>query len=529
MTERGSPEGRYDVIVVGAGPIGLTIGNLLGAQGASVCLIERMPGLSGVPRAVALDDEGMRVMQMAGLAERLAPHMLLGYDHRYFGARGQLLLRVDPGSREHGFPKRNRFHQPILEQTLLSGLERHPNVSMRFATEFRGWVETADGVEVEVASEEGSAAAEVLHAAFLVGADGGSSAVRRAAGIPMVGETHPQPWIVIDTEDNDDAARYSRAIGDPRRPSVNVPGTEGRRRYEFMLLPGEDADQAVSEQNVTALLAPHCDMGRVRVVRSAVYTFHSLVAERFDRDRRIFLAGDAAHMMAPFQGQGMNSGIRDAAMLSWRLAIASRGVGGPSLLGSYDSERRPHAEDMVLLSQRVGRILMTRSRFRAALRDTAFWFLSRWPGTRGYLRNMGFKPKPRSRNGFFLADTGAPAGQLLPQPEVVRLDGQRVLLDEVLGSGFALLQFADIAHAIPLSLEHPFWGRIRPRRVLVLPGGLLPVEGMDAVIGDVSGVLAATLGSGHGTSVLLRPDRYVAAVIAPGRQDDVAARLDLLL
>ena len=528
MPERERPNGQFDVIVVGGGPIGLTIANLLGGYGASVCLLDRSPGLSGVPRAVALDDEGMRVMQLAGLTDRLAPHMLLGYDHRYFGSRGQLLLKVDPDTREHGYPKRNRFHQPILEQALLDGLDRFPAVEVRYGTAFRGYVPHPDGVEVTVGADDGEGG-EVLRARFLVGADGGSSPVRRAAGIAMLGETHPQPWIVIDTENNDDTARYSRAIGDPRRPSVNVPGTEGRRRYEFMLLPGEDADQAVSEENIAALLAPHCDLNQVRVVRNAVYTFHSLVAERLDRDGVVFLAGDAAHMMAPFQGQGMNSGIRDAAMLSWRLAAAARGLAGRSLLASYDAERRPHAEDMVLLSQRVGRILMTRSRVRATLRDWTFWLLSRWPGTRGYLRNMGFKPKPRSRSGFFLADTGTLAGQLFPQPEVLQLDGRRALLDDVLGPGFALVHLARRAAPIPFSLDHPFWSKVKPRRVLAIPGGLKAVEDVDAVVGDIGGSLAAAAGGSREATLLLRPDRYVAAVIEPGREQDIAARLDRLL
>ena len=512
---------EVDVLVVGAGPVGLVIANLLGTYGLSALVVERAAELAGAPRAVALDDEGMRTLQLAGLADAAAAHMLLGYDHHFFGRRGQLLLKVDPAGREHGWPKRNRFHQPILERCLIAGLDRFAEVTVAFGQRLTGFETDPAGVSAVIESVGGE---RQVRARFLIGADGGSSTVRRLAGIAMAGESHPDPWIVIDTEDNADTARFSRAIGDPARPSVNVPGTEGRRRYEFMLLPGEDPDEATGDAAVAQLLRPHCDLARVRVTRRAVYTFHSLIAERFaTSDARVFLAGDAAHMMPPFQGQGMNSGMRDAAMLAWRIAAVVQGRMGSGVLGSYNTERRPHAVEMMRLSQRVGRILMTRDPVRAWIRDLAFATLGRLPGPGRYLREMRFKPRPSAADGFFLPGNG----QLFPQPDVLTVDGARVPLDRMLGSGFALLHLREVPRPVEASYTHPFWKRINVAHVQVLPGGI-KAGGPVTTIADIGGTLAAGPGGRTGVSLLLRPDRYVAATIASGEEDRVAAALDAM-
>lgn len=516
-----------EVLIVGAGPIGMTIANLLGTHGIYAMIVERAASLSDVPRAVAIDDEGMRTLQMAGLVEAASPHMLLGYDHHLFGRNGQLLLRVDPAGREHGFAKRNRFHQPILERCLLDGLSRFPVVSLHFGRALVNYDVDDEGVEVVV---EGPAGPLRVRAQYLVGADGGGSIVRRLAGIDMEGESHPEPWIVIDTEDNDDTARYSRAIGDPRRPAVNVPGVNGRRRYEFMLLPGEDPVEAVSDAAIARLMAPHCDLSRVKITRRAVYNFHSLLAARFIDRGRVFLAGDAAHMMPPFQGQGMNSGMRDAAMLAWRLAAVLRGTLPPGILASYETERRPHAGEMIRLSQQVGRILMTRNRLRAFARDTMFRFLGKLPVTGRYLREMRFKPKPVAAEGFFLAQDNGVAGKLFPQPDVLDASGRRVPLDTVLGSGFSLLHITDAPGAHRAAFTHPFWTSVSPTHVTVVPGGLAPKnDGDGATVSDIGGLVRAAAGERSGISLLLRPDRYVAAVIGPGDSSQVAEQLAALV
>ncbi len=527
MNPAGEPvdEAHVCVLIVGAGPVGLVLANLLGGAGVRVLMVERETTLSPIPRAVALDDEGMRVLQAAGLVERVSPDMLLGYDHHLFGRRGQLLLKVDPAGREFGFPKRNRFHQPDLERELLKGLERFPNVQVRFETQL---TDLLIGETGSFARLEGGAGPATISAQWVVGCDGGQSAVRRLLGIAMAGESHPEPWIVVDTENNKDTARFSRAIGDPRRPNVNVPGAGGRRRYEFMLLPGEDAETAGSDENVRQLLAPWCDLEEVRVVRRAVYTFHSLLAERFSHGRRVFLAGDAAHMMPPFQGQGMNSGIRDAANLAWKLAAVQRGQAGEQLLDSYEKERRTHAAEMIALSKRVGSILMTRDPLRAWLRDLMFAVLSRTPISGQYLREMRFKPRPQAARGFFLASRHSPLpGRLFVQPDVLDRTGRRRRLDEMLGPGFALLHLGGGPHDGFEEFDRTFWTRLGAQRVRVLPGGLSDANAWRTPVSDIGGVIEK-LAPGTAT-LLLRPDRYVAAYIRPGEARDAQRQLEALM
>lgn len=225
----------------------------------------------------------------------------------------------------------------------------------------------------------------------------------------------------------------------------------------------------------------------------------------------------------------MNSGVRDAFNLAWKLTAVLQGRLGEGLLDSYDSERRPHAADMILFSDRMGKIYQTRNRAFALLRNVAFWVLLRIPASADYLRNMRFKPKPTARNGFFVADAGNLPGRMFPQPDIVTTAGRREPLDAVLGSGFALLHVSDLPNDHLLEFTHPLWKRLGARRVAVLPGALskLP-EGADAVVSDIAGVIADAVNRHEPVTVLLRPDRYVAAVIAPGRADDMARALEAL-
>lgn len=515
-----------DVMIVGCGPTAMVLANLLGQSGVKALIVERSAGISNLPRAVSLDDEGMRTLQATGLLEIIAPHMVIGYAHRIIKQNGATLMAIDPKDKEFGHPKRNRFHQPELEAYLVEGLARFPNVSLAYETTL---VDLAVGPDDVAATLEHGGARRTVRARYLVGCDGGNSAVRRLLGIAMQGKSNPEPWIVIDTDNNPDTSRFSRMIADPRRPNVNVASLGGRRRYEFMLLPGEDEAAALTDESIQRLIGPHCDLAGVRIDRRAVYQFHSLLADRFSEGGRVFLAGDAAHMMPPFGCQGMNSGVRDAFNLAWKLTAVLQGRLGEGLLDSYDSERRPHAADMILFSDRMGKIYQTRNRAFALLRNVAFWVLLRIPASADYLRNMRFKPKPTARNGFFVADAGNLPGRMFPQPDIVTTAGRREPLDAVLGSGFALLHVSDLPNDHLLEFTHPLWKRLGARRVAVLPGALskLP-EGADAVVSDIAGVIADAVNRHEPVTVLLRPDRYVAAVIAPGRADDMARALEAL-
>lgn len=519
---------RVDVLIVGTGPVGLMLANTLGRAQVQTLVVERNADLSNLPRAVTVDDEGMRALQAAGLAEAVSPHMLMGYDHRFYDRNGRLLIEVNPRQREFGFPKRNRFHQPIFEQILLRRAQSHPSVTTRFRTTLTDLRVEHDGV---AATLEQGGSTHTVRARYLLGCDGGSSAVRRLAGIQMQGASHKYPWIVIDTENNPDYARYTRGRADPRRPSVDVPGPSGRRRYEFMLLPGEREADMLTDDKLCKLLSLHCDPGRIRIVRRAVYIFHSLLADRFSVRNRVFLAGDAAHMMPPFQGQGMNSGMRDAFNLGWKIAAVLKGTLAEKLLETYDQERRPHAAAMIQLAEKSGGRLMTRNPFRAFFRDLYFRLLMLLPPVRAYVSQMRFKPRPEAANGFFIHSEAPFAqklvGRMLPQPDVLTAEGVRVPLDTLLGEGFALLAIRNEPDRPFSEFTQSVWSRLGARRICAMPGGLERlVEGVDAVIGDISGDLAAALGEPGDVTLLVRPDRYIAAAMRAGDAAATATRLE---
>jgi len=520
----GAEAHEYEVIVVGAGPVGLLFANFFGRDGLRTLLVERNAGLGDSPRAVAIDDEGMRAFQAVGLVERISKHMILGYGHRYFDRNGKLAIEINPTSEEFGFPKRNRFHQPELERILLQQAGAYPSVHTLFGSNVTK-VETAPhGVEVHLDEPWGP---RTVRAKYVIACDGGGSTVRRHLGIRMAGETHPRPWIVIDTEDNPDDARYSRAFGLPSRPCVSIPGPAGRRRYEFMLLAGEDPDTMTTDGVVAQLLAPHCDVRMVKIVRRAVYEFHSLLADRWCVDRRVFLAGDAAHMMPPFQGQGMNSGIRDAFNLAWKITAAARGNAGPAILDSYELERRDHVARMTRLSTTVGDLLATPDRWKAFMRDVSMQASRMIPRLSAFLRNMRFKPEPSAAEGLFLKEQRTPEaaaiGRMFPQPRVVAPSGQRVLLDEVLGNGFALLTFNGRPAQAFAEFSQPLWSSLGARRICVADGVADSASDADAIIGDVNGMLTGEFAQRRPITYLIRPDRYVAACILPG-QAEAAAR-----
>lgn len=530
IDSRSTDANDYDVIIVGAGPVGLLFANFLGRDGLRTLLVERNAGLGDSPRAVAIDDEGMRALQAVGLAERISKHMILGYGHRYFDRNGKLAIEINPVSEEFGFPKRNRFHQPELERILLQQAGAYPSVQTLFGSNVAGLEITPHGVEVNLDEPWGP---RVVRARFVIACDGGGSTVRRILGIRMNGETHPRPWIVIDTEDNPDDARYSRAFGRPSRPCVSIPGPDGRRRYEFMLLAGEDPASMTTESAIAQLLAPHCDVKTVKIVRRAVYEFHSLLADRWCVERRVFLAGDAAHMMPPFQGQGMNSGIRDAFNLAWKITAAVRGTAGPAILDSYEVERRDHVARMTKLSTTVGDLLATPDRWKALVRDLSMQASQLIPRLSAFLRNMRFKPEPHAADGLFLKDEGGSGadvlGRMIPQPRVLAQTGQRVLLDDALGTGFALLTFnGRPAHAFAEFVQ-PLWSMLGARRVCVADGAVDRASDADAIVGDVNGLLTAEFAQQRPITFLIRPDRYVAACILPGQAEAVARAVAELL
>ncbi len=328
---RDVPKGRPGhVVVVGAGPTGLMAANLLGVAGVRVTVLERHDSTSDEAKAISLDGESIRTLQRAGLSETLTDVFLPGTGTHYYGRRGQLLFAArGPRSPVHGHAFKNPFAQPDLERSLLRALDRFPHVSVEFGTEVVAVQQSAEATTATLRTPCGAHAE--LGGDFLVGADGGRSTVRKALGIRMKGRSFTERWLVVDTVADDHDERYGLHVGDPSRPTVIIPGRNGRCRYEFLLSEEETVDLSPRFELVAALLRGHRAISPEEVERSIVYSFHALNAARWG-EGRIFLVGDAAHMMPPFAGQGLNSGIRDVANLTWKLSDVLDGRAGLELL-----------------------------------------------------------------------------------------------------------------------------------------------------------------------------------------------------
>ncbi|SPF02803.1 bifunctional 3-(3-hydroxy-phenyl)propionate/3-hydroxycinnamic acid hydroxylase [Streptomyces sp. MA5143a] len=518
------------VLVVGAGPTGLTAAHLLGSRGIRVLLVERNATTSDAAKAISLDDESLRTLQSAGgLDEAVYPILVPGTGTKYFGIGGRTLFHArGTGDQRHGHPFKNPFAQPDLERVLREQLCRLPCVDVRFDTRLTALVtQNPDRVSVSLRTGGEDGPVEELDVSYVLGCDGGRSTVRDLLDIPMRGRTFPDVWLVADTLQDPHDQRYGMHHGDPDRPVVIVPGRDGRCRYEFRLKPGEcDAGAHPPFALVRELLEPYREITPEQVERAVAYSFHALLADRL-RDGRCFLLGDAAHMMPPFAGQGLNSGVRDAANLCWKIAEVLAGRADDALLDTYDSERRPQARAVIDLSVRLGRIVMTTSRPRALLRDLLVRTAMRTPPGRRYLTEMRYRPDTRVRAGAVVRTEGPGrelVGTMLPQPRVLREQDHRLTrLDDVLGAGWSLLG---------IGVTDADWSAVGrtgipdATAVDVFLDDRAPRDRAGRVgIADADGRLDALLTRLTGSFVLVRPDRLVAAVFTPDRAGLVGTEL----
>lgn len=537
-----------DVLVVGAGPCGITVANLLGLYGVRCLAIDRSPAVLTFPRAVGVDDESLRTFQAAGIVREVLADTLQNTAIRYHTSWGRCFAQVKPSARPFGWARRNLFLQPLLEETLRRGAARFPSVDLRLGCELEDLAQDDHGVRADVRLADGRMA--TVRTAFVVGADGGRSTVRRQVGIELIGTTAPARWLVVDVSDDELDAPYSAVYCHPSRPVLVVPLPYRHRRFEFLLQPDEDEAAVIDPGHVMALLAPrYGETPLPTIVSARVYLHHSRVAETFQRGR-VFLAGDAAHLQPPFFGQGMNSGIRDATNLAWKLAAVVKGQASPGLLGSYDEERRGHAAQMVQFATRIGAMYQPWNTVTEHMRDLAFRILHLVPGGQEYILQMKYKPMPRYRTGFVVrhpADRSLDdaIGRMFMQPMVETPERKTVRLDDAIGPWFALV---GVHHDPASQLDADalaWWGSLGARFVQIVPprSGPPPSERAteapaarahprpgSLVLEDVDGAFRDWLLSHPSAEVVvLRPDRYVAAIADRAGLAAVSAQLRSLL
>jgi 3-(3-hydroxy-phenyl)propionate hydroxylase len=397
----------------------------------------------------------MRIFQSVGLADRFEAAMRTSSKGMHFiNAAGRILMirRGIDGPGPHGWAGNWYFHQPDLETILRDGVARFANV------------------EVHLGREIGHV--DELEARYVVGCDGARSLVRRAIGSRQHDLGLHQPWLVVDLLCDPDSARvralpdHTVQLCDPARPMTVVHVGGRRRRWEIMLMPGDDPERLTDPGIFWPMMARWLGPQDAVLERAAVYTFHSVVQEGW-RKGRLLLAGDACHQTPPFLGQGMCAGMRDASNLAWKLSAVLRGDAPDSLLDTYESERLPHVRAFIELAVRLGGVLQETDPKAAEERDRRF---------AGGAEMFNF-PQPQLGPGCRM-DAAPPVGTIFPQPRL----GDGRLMDEAIGQRFAIVGDAAL-------LDGLCTGAIR-----------LPGVGLDWL-------------AGHGArAAILRPDRYVFAL-----------------
>lgn len=516
----------YDVIVIGAGPVGLTLANILGGNGVSVALVESRTELIDYPRAVGIDDEALRVMQSIGLVEHVLPHTVPDQSIRVVNGDRKVIAQIAPTTREFGWPRRNGFVQPLVDQVLLSGLDRFPNVSVMMGT-----------VAVELRDENDKATVTVdkdgqryeLHATYVVGCEGGRSLTRRHLGLRFDGKTRITRGLVIDVADDPVGTPHAVFGGDPNRGYATLALPHGIRRWEFTMKEGEDESLADDDAFVHGLLSDHVvDPSSLNIIRRRVYAHHARVAEKL-RVGRFFLAGDAAHVMPVVAGQGWNSGIRDAVNLGWKLAAVVTGIAGDRLLDTYETERLPHVKAMVQLSLNMSNVVTDSNKWRTAARDVAANVVKRIPMLNQKVNNQGFKPVAQYSDGVVVPTTtyrlkslpsrenaGAMAGSLFPQPFVKTGNGETRRLDDATGQGWRVIAWSNDPTRFISDDVHRVLESLDAHMVRVVPAEQLPHHnGQVGVVGDPDGMFKDWFNQRDCSVFVIRPDHIVAADCVP--------------
>ncbi|WP_405522174.1 bifunctional 3-(3-hydroxy-phenyl)propionate/3-hydroxycinnamic acid hydroxylase [Streptomyces canus] len=496
----------YDVAVIGYGPVGMVTAALLGQAGHDVVVLERYPTLYNLPRAAIFDDETMRTFDRLGISGGLLPTLHVQRNYEWRNGAGELLIEHDFAAvGGQGWAEWYMMYQPYLEDALDGVVRGLENVEIRMDAQVTGVRSTYHGVDVQVEGDDAAVSAR-----YVVACDGGNSFTRGALGIGQDDYGFSEPWMVCDFHLTGAAdIPKARQVCDPGQPISIISLGPRHHRFSFMLDSADSFPIEREPDRVWARVAAYVDRDQAELIRVATYTFRSLVADRW-RSGRILLAGDAAHQMPPFLGQGMCSGIRDAQNLALKLDAVLRGA-ADALLDTYQSEREPHVRAIIAKGIELGRVQTMRDPEAAAERDARLIAQREANGRPDKMRFPGLGPG--------LRDESPQAGHLMPQGRV-ESHGSEGLFDQVLGRGFVLL----VDGRDGAWLDAPTTEQATHLGVAVhhLTNRRLTTEG----ITDVGGVYGRWFDETGRAAVLWRPDFYILGT--SGVLSDVPSLLDTI-
>lgn len=392
----------FDVLIVGAGPVGITTANLLGSMGVRTLVIDKSPDILQIPRAVGMCDEGSRIVNSLGLMQELEKEMLPVDAVHFMTKDAEPGFCVDTGTIVNGFQILRTIYQPGAERILRKGLTRYKNVELMLDAELLQHIDLGDRVKSSVKINVNADHAEYvdISSRFVLGCDGASSIVRRMLNINLKGQTYAQDWLIVDVA-NDPIPEGTpvQFICDKKRPAVTLPTPNRTRRWEFVLKCSEKSDEMCSMETITRLLKPWGDASTMDIQRKTVYKFHALTAERFSKGN-VFLLGDAAHLTPPFAGQGLMAGLRDASNIAWKISAVLKGTLPDTIMDTYNKERRPQAKIIIGMARLMGLLILPQSHIMATLRDAFFVLQQTLTGNRKNQESNKLKKVAHSTLGF---------------------------------------------------------------------------------------------------------------------------------
>lgn len=504
MSEKSSTAGPsevdLDVVVIGGGPVGKMMALMMGRRGHRVLVIERKPAMYPLPRAVAHDAEIARIFQSVGMPVDSMPDAVEPYDDLYVWVNGddEPLHLVDwRGIDPSGWNNTYFYNQPSVERHLAAHLESVPGVTFRQGVSAAVTDQNEDGVDVVLTLVGGNQ--ERVRARYVIGADGANSSVSASLEVPWSDLGYFYDWLVIDVlpKPGLEVTKLAKQIADPARPTTVVPGGPGRRRWEFMRMEGESVEELTNPQKIWELLEPFgVTPETAEIERGVVYSFASGWAAAW-KQGRVLLAGDAAHLMPPFAGQGLAAGLRDCLNLSWKLDLVLRGLAPASLLETYGQERIEHVSDFIDFSISLGKIICIRDAEDARRRDDAM------KAELASGRMPEPPPAPRLGAGVHEGDSG---GYLAWQGQIgVDGESERRRFDDVFGAGALIVSLSENLAGIGAEL------------VDALGAAGIVVTSFDptarpeelGVFSDVDGTYRDWFEMLGADAVLVRPDFYV--------------------
>ncbi len=516
----------FDVIVVGLGPVGELAALMLAREGLDVMVLERESDVYSEPRVGVLDGEALRTLQKAGVVDEVISAMLPGTGAQWVSKSGKVVATTMPTEQLQGHPWLTAIHQPTLDRYLRAAVIA-AGVDVRLGhilVDLRG-AETS--VEVEYLDDRGQTGH--AEARYVIGCDGANSGTRRALGVELKTSDFTDKWVIVDAHLPEPVARtpYFQMWLDPDAPRLIGRLAEGWYRWERRVMPGDDLDHLLSPEWARRMIAELTDPDAAVIARHLTYDFRATVAEHW-RVGRVLLCGDAAHLMPPMIGQGLNSGIRDVTNLAWKVVAVVKDGAPVGLLDSYESERRPHAEFTMNMSVATGRIVTLESPGAAAIRDSIGSVVARLPIVSEHIRQGHWRRPARYRRGLLSGRTSpwSPVGRLFPQPTVRAFDGSLSRLDDAIGSGWRIVGWkVDPGEFLSHFGLHFVEGVMGATITTLTPVGKRPIHAgaSTAILEDVEGLTARFFR--WRPIVILRPDHYVYASVSPAGLESVLASL----